>query len=61
VSQDGGCTWVFPAEAYPEDKYPEMVKTGFMEPVYTVQLECQADDVDNDDVANDHAINVEGL
>jgi hypothetical protein len=56
VSQDGGCTWFFPAEAYPEEKCPEMVKVGFTEPVYTVQLERQADDV-----PNDHAINVEGL
>ncbi|KAF2183888.1 hypothetical protein K469DRAFT_689637 [Zopfia rhizophila CBS 207.26] len=53
---DGGRTWFFPAEAYLEEKYPEMVKMGFIEPVYTVQLERQAGDV-----ANDHAINVEGL
>ena len=33
-----------------------MVKTGFMGPVYAVQLERQAEDV-----ANDHAINVKGL
>lgn len=56
VSQDGGSTWFFPAEAYPEEKYPEMVKTGFMGPVYAVQLGRQAEDV-----VNDHAINVEGL
>ena len=56
VSQDGGSTWFFPAEAYPEEAYPEMVETGFLGPVYAVQLERQAEDV-----ANDHAINVEGL
>ena len=55
MSQDGG-TWFFPAEAYLEEKYPEMVKTGFTGPVYAVQLERQPEDV-----ANDHAINVEGL
>jgi hypothetical protein len=33
-----------------------MVKTGFMKPVFAEQLERQADDV-----ANDHATNVEGL
>jgi hypothetical protein len=59
ISLDGGSTWVRPAEEFPEDKYPEMVKAGFMEPVYAVQLERQADHVD--DVADDHAINVEGL
>lgn len=56
VSQDGGRSWVYPAEAYPEEKYPEMVRIGFKEPVYAVQLERHANDV-----ANDHAINVEGL
>jgi hypothetical protein len=53
---NGGSTWFFPAEAYPKEKYPEMVKTGFMGPVYAVQLERQVEDI-----ANDHAINVEGL
>jgi hypothetical protein len=33
-----------------------MARTGFMEPVYAVQLERHANDG-----ANDHAINVEGL
>jgi hypothetical protein len=56
MSPDEGATWVFPAKAYPDDIYPQMAKTGFMEPVYTVQLERQTGDV-----ANDHTINVEGL
>lgn len=43
---------MFPAEAYPEETYPDMVGNGFMQSVYTVPA---------DDVASDHAIHVGSL
>ena len=51
-----GHTYVFPAEAYLEEKYPNIVKISFMGPIYIVQLKYQANNI-----ANNYVINVKGL
>ena len=38
ISLDDGRSWVYPAQAFPRDIYPQMTKVGFKEPVYSVQL-----------------------
>jgi hypothetical protein len=52
VSVDSGITWKFPANLDAAQKID-----GFKEPVYAVQLQRKADD----DHADAHAINVDGL
>lgn len=57
VSLDRGCTWVYPAEQFPPNRYPEMHVPGFTEPVYSVQLAREA----RNDHPDAHSINVNGV